>query len=310
MALTSRLPLLGGMTIWVRVPGRPYHGEKNEVSQRIVSAGFFHTLRARLVRGRYFADAEDASKPSVVVIDRSLAEKFFPGEDPIGKQFVFGSRPNAAPLEVVGVVDDIKEGALDNSTWPTMYFPFNQTPRDYFSLVVRTSQAEESLFPTLTRTIRQIDPGITTSDARSMDDRIRNSPAAYLRRSSTWLVGGFALMALLLGTIGLYGVIAYSVSQRTREIGVRMALGAQPSIVYRLILKEAVVLVAVGLAIGLACSLVATNVMRGLLFGVGTHDATVLGGVAAVLAVAALLASYVPAHRAASVNPIEALRAE
>jgi len=143
-----------------------------------------------------------------------------------------------------------------------------------------------------------------------MSDRINNSPSAYLHRSSAWLVGGFAGLALLLGVVGLYGVIAYSVSQRTREIGVRMALGAQRSSVYQLIMKEAGWLTAVGIVAGLVCSVAATTLMRKLLFGVSSWDASTLAVVAGVLGGCALLASYIPARRAASVNPVEALRAE
>jgi ABC-type antimicrobial peptide transport system permease subunit len=143
-----------------------------------------------------------------------------------------------------------------------------------------------------------------------MTERINNSSSAYLHRSSAWLVGGFAVLALLLSVIGLYGVIAYSVSQRTREIGVRMALGAQRGSVYRLILKEAGWLIAFGIVAGLVCSVGATRLMRNLLFGVQVWDVSTLAVVAATLAVCALLASYIPARRAASVDPVEALRAE
>jgi ABC-type antimicrobial peptide transport system permease subunit len=143
-----------------------------------------------------------------------------------------------------------------------------------------------------------------------MDLRIHDSSSAYLHRSSAWLVGGFAALALLLGVVGLYGVIAYSVSQRTREIGVRMALGAQRSSVYQLILKEAGWLIAFGILAGLLCSIAATSLTRKLLFGVQPWDWTTLAGVALLLGMAAMLASYLPAHRAASVNPVDALRAE
>jgi ABC-type antimicrobial peptide transport system permease subunit len=143
-----------------------------------------------------------------------------------------------------------------------------------------------------------------------MSDRIHDSPAAYLHRSSAWLVGGFAALALLLGVAGLYGVTAYSVSQRTREIGVRMALGAERGAVYRLILKEAGWLTTVGIVAGLLGSLAAAALLRKLLFGIESWDLPTLAAVAVVLAISALLASYVPARRAASVNPVEALRAE
>jgi ABC-type antimicrobial peptide transport system permease subunit len=162
----------------------------------------------------------------------------------------------------------------------------------------------------LTATIHEIDPGIAVSNAMTMKGKIENSPAAYLHRSSAWLVGGFAGMALVLSVMGLYGVIAYSVSQRTREIGVRMALGAQRGSVYGMILREAGWLIAMGIVVGLGCSLGAGMLMRTLLFGVKAWDAPTLGAVAMVLAAFALIASYVPARRAASVNPVEALRAE
>ncbi|MGA3041723.1 MAG: ABC transporter permease [Bryobacteraceae bacterium] len=309
VALSSMLPVVGGNTMWIRVIGHPFHGEHNEVGYRQVSSAYFTTLRAKLLRGRYFTDADDASKPPVVIIDRALAEKYFPGEDPVGKQMAY-SGATSPPMQVVGIVDDIKEGPLDETTWPTLYVAYNQDPDDHFSLVVRTSKGEQALLPTLTVAIRRLDPGIAAFDPRTMTERIDNTSAAYLRRCSAWLVGGFALLALLLGAAGLYGVIAYSVSRRTREIGVRMALGAQPGTVYRLILKEAGWLIAAGIAIGLVCSLAAATLLRGLLFGVRALDPETLAAVAAVLSIAALLASYIPARRAASVNPVDALRAE
>jgi predicted permease len=307
VAVSTQLPVRGGNTTWIRVVGHPYHGEHNEVGYRQVSPGYFTTLRAKLLRGRYFTEADDASKPLVVIIDQSLAEKYFPGEDPVGKQIVNGSQP---PMEVVGVSENIRDGPLDTTTWPAMYVAYNQDPDDHFSLVVRTSKGEQALLPTLAATIRRIDPGISTFDQRTMTDRINNTPAAYLHRCSAWLVGGFAILALLLGAAGLYGVIAYSVSRRTREIGVRMALGAQPAAVHRLILKEAGWLIAAGIAIGLVCSVAAATLLRGLLFGVRAADPETLAAVAVVLGISALLASYIPARRAASVNPVDALRAE
>jgi predicted permease len=311
VGISSQLPVSGnGNTTWIRPLGHPYHGEHNEVNQRDVSSDYFKTLRVKLLRGRYFSDAEDASKPRVVVINRALARQYFPGEDPIGKKIGDTDLSPKSITEIVGIVDDIREGALNSDIWPAVYYPFNQSPDTYFSLVVRTSQTEQSLLPAMIASIRQIDPGIVTSPGITMRQMIEDSPAAYLHRSSAWLVGGFAVLALLLGAVGLYGVVAYSVSQRTREIGVRMALGAQRGTVYRLILKEAGWLTALGIVIGLGCSVAAATLIRGLLFGVRSWDVPTLAGVAAVLAVSALVASYIPARRAASVNPVEALRVE
>jgi predicted permease len=310
VGISSDLPVNGwGDTTWLRVLGRPWHGEHNEMPERDVSSGYFTTLGATLLRGRYFNEAEDASKPHVAIINQAFVRQYFPGEDPLGKQLSFLSDP-PKPIEIVGIVEDIKEGPLDTTNRPVLYIPFNQTAGSYFNVVVRTLQSGPSLLPTVAAAIHRIDPGIVTGGEATMSARINDSQSAYLHRSSAWLVGGFAALALLLGVVGLYGVVAYSVSQRTREIGVRMALGAQRGSVYRLILKEAGWLTAVGIVIGLVCAVAAATLMRGLLFGVRSWDVPTLAAVAAALGVAALLASYIPARRAASISPVEALRAE
>jgi macrolide transport system ATP-binding/permease protein len=309
--IVSDLPVGDGDgTTTFRIVGRPYKRQTNEVNDRMVSAGYFATVQARLLRGRYFSETEDLSKPHVVIVNEALAKRYFPGQDPIGQRIGDDQLSAGSLKEIVGVVDDIKEGPLDMTARPAYYQPFNQATQDSFYLVVRTMQAEESLFPALTTAIHEIDRGIATYGAVTMSERIHDSPSAYLHRSSAYIVGGFAGMALLLGVVGLYGVIAYSVSQRTREIGVRMALGAQRGSVYRLILTEAAWLTAVGIAAGVLGSLATSGLLRPLLFGVRPWDWTTLVGVAALLSVAAMLASYLPAHRAASVNPVEALRAE
>src|SRR5580698_191383 len=309
--ISSVLPVsFNGNTDWIRIGGRPYSGQHNEVNEREVTSAFFPTLHAKLLRGRYFSDAEDASKPLVVIINETLANKYFPGEDPIGKRIGDIELTPKSIKEIIGVVEDVKDGSLDSETWPAVYYPFNQNPDTYFSLIVRTSQDEKSLLPTLVAAIHEIDPGIGTMNEATMADRINDSPTAYLHRSSAWLVGGFAFLALLLGVVGLYGVIAYSVSQRTREIGVRMALGAQRRSVYQLILKEAGWLGGAEIGAGLLCSIAAATLIRGLLFGVRTWDAATLAAVSAVLAIAAMLASYIPARWAARVDPMVALRYE
>jgi predicted permease len=310
-ALTTRLPISGnGNTNWIRFVGKPYNGEHNEVNQREVSSDYFKTMQTRLVAGRFFTEDDDASKPLVAIINQTLARQYFPGEDPIGKKFGDNELTPKSIREIVGVVDDMKEGSLDSEVWPAEYDPLNQNAETYVSLVVRTSQDEKSVLPALVGAIREIDPGIGAINEITMVQRINESQTAYLHRSSAWLVGGFAALALLLGVVGLYGVIAYSVSQRTREIGVRMALGAQQSSVYRMILKEAGWLTGFGIAAGLVCSIAVGTLMRKVLFGIHTWDLSTLAAVALLLGVSALLASYFPARRAASVNPVEALRAE
>jgi macrolide transport system ATP-binding/permease protein len=297
-----------GNTDWIRFPGRPYNGEHNEVNERDVSGAYFQTIQAKLLRGRYFTDADDLTKPKVVIINQALAKRYFSGEDPIGKKLGDTELTPKSMKEIIGVVDDIKEGPLSSEIWPAVYYPFNQDPDTFFYLIVRSSQAEDSMLQTIGAAIHRIDPEIGTIGQTTMSEKIAAS--AYLQRSTAWLTGAFAMLALLLGVVGLYGVIAYSVSRRTREIGVRMALGAARGNVYGLILKEAGRLTVAGIAAGLLCSMATATLMRKLLFGVESWDVPTLIGVAVVLGISAMLASYLPARRAASVNPVDALRAE
>ncbi len=311
VAITSLLPVTtNGNTDWIRFVGRPYDGKHIEVPERDVSAGYFSTLHTRLVRGRFFTDEDTTSRPLVTIINTSLAKKYFPGQDPIGQQFGGVTLDPKSIKQIVGVVDDLKEGPLDSEIVPTVYYPMAQNNDSFYSVVVRTTQSEEAVLPTLVASVRQVDKGIGVSDEVSMAARINDSQTAYLHRSSARIVTGFAVLALLLSTVGLYGVIAYSVSQREREIGVRMALGAQRSSVYRLVLSEAGKLAAWGIAAGIVASLATATLLRSLLFGVQTWDIGILCAVSALLAASALLASYLPARRAASIQPVIALRAE
>lgn len=309
VAVAHQVPVgdaIGGNTGF-EILGRPFQSG-NEASSRQVSVGYFSTVGARLSRGRYFEETDDASKPHVMVVNQSFARKYFAGEDAIGKQIRYDASSPA--IRIVGIVDDIKEGPLDATVQPVLYTPFNQEPDNAFFVIIRTAQVPQEQLKSLEETVHRIDPDILTFTPETMEDRINHTQSTYLRRSSAWLEGGFAGMALLLGVVGLYGVIAYSVSQRTREIGVRMALGAGRDTVMKMVMREAGWLTATGIAAGLACSLVAATMMRGLLFGVSAWDGSTLIVVAVVLGGAALAASAIPARRAASVDPMEALRAE
>jgi len=311
VGLSSRRPLVGGNTMWTRVVGRPYNsGEHDEVHYREVTPGYFTTLQTRLIRGRYFRDDEDESKPPVVIINQALAKRYFRADDPTTHQLVYAPPSTQPPMAIVGIVDDIKESPLDSETPPTIYVPFDQDPTSGFALFVRTTQAEESVLPTISAAIHEIDPAIPAFGASTMRALVNDSQSAYLRRSSAALVSGFAAIAWLLGIVGLYGVVAYSVSQRTREIGVRMALGAQRATIYQLVLREAGWLTSAGVLIGVAAAIGAATLMRGLLFGVRSWDVPTLVAACGVLCLSALGASYIPARRAASVDPAEALRAE
>lgn len=311
VAIAHQIPVSnvsGGNTTFL-VIGRPENrNANNEANSRNVSAEYFKTIQARLVRGRYFTEDEDATKPRVAIVNEEFVRRFFPGEEALGKQIRYDmSQP---VMQIVGIVGNLKEGPLDGEATPAIYTPFNQEPDTTFYVMARTAQTPQGLLKPLEETIKGMDPDILLLSAETMEDRIGNSQSSYLHRSSAWLVGGFALTAMLLGMVGLYGVIAYSVSQRTREIGVRMALGAQRSTVYRLILNEASRLMTVGITMGLVCSVMAAMLIRKLLFGTEPWDGLTLTVVAAGLAIAAMLASYLPARRAASIDPMEALRAE
>jgi macrolide transport system ATP-binding/permease protein len=311
-AITGRLPIGDGDgTTEFVIVGHEHPGEHNEVPVRPVSTGYFKTLGARLLEGRYFTDLDqDLKHPRVVIINRALARKYFVGLSPVGMRINFaGGKPETA-MQVVGIIDDIREGQLDTEARCAFYFPFENNPGTFFSIVARTSVPAENVVSMLSTVIRQIDPSTATFGGATMDERIHDSQPAYLHRASTWLVGTFGAVALLLSVVGLYGVIAYSVSQRTREIGVRMALGAQRATVYQLVMKEAGWLIAAGLVVGLAGSLAGSSLIRSLLFGTQPWDASTLSAVAATLAACALIASFLPARRAASVNPVEALHAE
>jgi predicted permease len=294
----------------IQVVGRPSIGEHNEVTERHVSTNYLATLKAKLIRGRFFTDADDASKPGVVIINQSLAHEYFGDVDPIGQRISNDEGGRASTWEIVGIVDNVHEGPLDTAVGPAEYFSLNQTNNPSFNLVVRTGQEPGTLLPSLVSTLHQIDPDIGVSDEATMNAKIGGTESALLHQFSAWLAGGFSSLALILGTVGLYAMIAYSVSRRTREIGVRMAMGARRNSIYRLILSEAGSLAVFGLLLGALLSIGTGKLIGKLLFGVNFWDLRTLLAVSVVLLSSALLASYIPARRAAKVDPMVALRYE
>ncbi|HEX7200665.1 MAG TPA: ABC transporter permease, partial [Dongiaceae bacterium] len=266
------VPVSGnGNTTWFHISGRPWHGEHFDAPERDVSPGYFSALGARLLRGRDFNAADTATGPQVTIVNRAFVRTYFPNEDAIGQQIV---PHNGSPvlIPIVGVVEDIREGALDEAIPPVLYFPFDQRTDRGFSLVVRASGGEQGLLPAIGAALRKIDAGIVSRDGMTMIDRIQDSQSAYMHRSLVWLVGGFAAVALLLSVVGLYGVVAYSVSRRNREIGIRTALGASTAAIYRMILGDAGRLIAIAAIAGFAASIAVAGLLRGLLFGVRSWD--------------------------------------
>lgn len=311
VGISSDLPIQCNCdTDWIRIPGKPFHGEHNDVLDRDVTPNYPSTLGVQLLEGRMFTGADDARHPNVTIINETLARKYFPGEDPIGKQIGDGGLTPSSMRTIVGVIADFREGALDDAIWPAEYFPIYRNADSNIVVVARTRSDAGALLPEMVKTLRAISPTLGVYGEITMEQQASASTTAMMHRFSTWLVAGFAAMALLLCVVGLYGVVAYSVSQRTREIGIRMAMGAERAAVHRLILREAGVLTAFGIGGGLGCAVAAATLMKSLLFGVQAWDAPTLAAVAAVLGISALVASFLPARRAAGVNPVEALRAE
>jgi len=274
---------------------------------RRISATYLTALQARLVRGRFFTEEDVSATRPVIIINETAARRHFSSdEDPIGRSIAFGG-PASPAREIVGIIADITDGPPDTQPHPSAYVPFDQSG---FGLVVRASTFDRDFAAQVQRAIREVDPNVLVGSVSMIAERLDRLPSTSVQRASAWLIGGFAALAFVLAVVGLYGVVAYSVSQRTREIGVRIALGASQSSVYRLVMGEASRLVGLGAVLGMIGAVAVSMFMRHLLFGVQSWDPPTLIAAAGVLTIAGLLASYVPARRAASVDPIEALRAE
>lgn len=273
-----------------------------------VSSDYFEALGIQILSGRSFTSADKTGTPRVVLINETLRRRFFPGEDPIGKRLNLSI---GAPdwTQIIGVVGDVKYNGMADEVQPAIYQPTTQEPAWDASLVFKTNLANPlSLAPAVRNEIKKLDPDLPITRVATMEQRL--SDAVAQPRFRTTLIALFAVVALLLACVGIYGVISYSVTQRTHEIGIRMALGARTGDVLRMVIRQAIVLAVVGVTIGLAASFAITRLMSNLLFGVTATDPLIFVATALVLTTTALLASYLPARRATRVDPLVALRYE
>jgi putative ABC transport system permease protein len=305
------LPLNGGNTSTFFVEGDPVPppGQEMEGNVRVVSDTYFKTLGVPLLAGRMFDERDGPDKPGVVIIGKSIADRLFAGRDPVGRKLRYSTTQTQADL-IVGVVGDVKTTALDESVRPVLYYPFRQSTAPIANFVLRTDTDPTALAATIRKEVRDVAPEAAILNLNSMDQMIAQTPASFMRRFPALLIGVFAVVALLLATIGIYGVVSYSVSQQTHHIGVRMALGAKPADILGMVLKEGLVLAIAGVAIGIAAAFGLMRLLRTLLFEVSTTDAATFAFVAGALFVVALLACYLPARRATKVDPLVALRYE
>jgi len=287
----------------------------------VVTPDYFRTLGARLVRGREFTAQDGTSSPLVVIVNETLAKTYWPGQDPIGKRIylpdiravagpgsVGVTRPDEIAREVIGVVKDGKYLSLSERPRPIMFWPLAQYYEGRLTLHVRSALPTVTLAGAIRREVQAIDPHLPVFNLRTLEQQKADS--LFLQRMLAILLGGFGLIGLLLAALGIYGVLAYAVSQRTREIGIRVALGAQRRAVLGLIVRQGMTLAGIGISAGLVSGLGLARLMRGLFFGIEPRDPPTFGAMTVLLGCAALLGCWIPARRAARVDPMEALRYE
>jgi predicted permease len=305
----NRLPLNGSIyTMPITVEGVPKEARRyGDTDLRAITPDYFRAIGIRLLRGRQFNEHDTATSMSVAIVDERVARICWPGEDPLGKRIKIGFSSSVKPWStVVGVVNNVKNDGVDVDSRGQIYWPLPQEPNARMALVARTRGNPLDMVAAIKGEVKALDANQPVFDIRTMEDVVSASVAQ--RRFTALLLGLFALLALILSLVGIYAVMSYAVTQRTQEIGVRVALGATTGDVVRLVVGRSAVLVACGLGAGLIFSWILTRFLSSLLFGVSATDLVTYSGVSLVLAAVALIASYVPAHRAARVNPVEALR--
>ena len=309
--VATRLPLVpGSSTRGIMIEGRTYppdqEGEVISPNYSVISPDFFKVLRVPLLAGREFARGDDAAKTPVLVINRAMAQAFWPSENPIGKRLRMGT--NEKWMKIVGVVGNVRQHQLGEPPRPMMYAPYAQDPWPFMDIAVRTSQEPAGVASDVQRAIQTVDKDEPVYNVRTMEEIVSRSVSS--RRFMLVLVGLFATLALILTAVGIYGVISFAVSQRTHEIGVRMALGARHQDVLKLVVRRGMFLSLVGLAAGVVAALALTRFLASLLYEIKPTDAMTFAGVAAILAAVSFAANYIPARRATRVDPMVALRYE
>ncbi|HEX8337285.1 MAG TPA: ABC transporter permease [Pyrinomonadaceae bacterium] len=310
--IVNFLPLYGGLgsatSFYIEGKPEPPRGEGPSTNVRVADAGYFKTLGIPVKRGRTFTDVEDAEMRPVILVSESFAQKHLTGEDPIGKRIKVFMADKPEWTEIVGVVGDVRYDNLTAEAEPTVYYPHPGLTYEFMTLVIRTAGDPAGMAPSVRREIAAIDPDQPVSDVRTMTQVMADTVGRA--RFNTLLLGIFAGLATLLAAVGIFGVMNYSVQLRTREIGLRMALGAQPRRVLMLILRQGLLLTLIGLGVGLAGALALSRVMSGLLYGVGANDPATFAAIVVVLGVVSLVACYIPARRATRVDPLIALKYE
>jgi putative ABC transport system permease protein len=310
-AITVARPLGGGLapgtSYWPTDRPAPEASERPVADIRMVSPDFFRTMGIPLVRGRDFDWRDDADAPPVIIINETAARTHWPAEDPIGKQMVV-RMGDETPRTIVGVAGDVRHSDLRSAPRATVYYPHAQLNFPWFDLMVRSSADPAALLPALRREVLAVDPNLPLYSAKRMTEVVSESVAE--QRFNMLLLSLFATIALTLAAVGIYGVMSFSVNQRTHEIGIRVALGAERGRVLRLVVGQGLALAVAGVAIGLAAAFALTRLMRSLLFEVSSTDALTFVAVPLLLIATAYLACYLPARRAARVDPMVAMRYE
>jgi len=299
----------GDLSSSFQIIGRPPvpQGQRPAAQVRVTSPDYFEAIGTNLRRGRLFNSRDDANATRVILVNEAFAKKFLPGEEAIGQRLNFGG-DEKANQEVIGIVSDVKNDDLDEAPDPTVYSPYAQNVRATMSLVIRSRQEPGQLASAVRREVQALDPNLPVSNIKPVGQMI--SERASPKRLMTYILAVFALIALVLASVGIYGVMSFAVTQRTREIGVRMALGAQAFDVLKLIVRNGMKMTLIGVVIGLAGAFALTRLLANLLFKVTATDEVTFAGVALSLIAVALIACYVPARRATRVDPLVALRDE